>query len=65
VLAAGELQELGRFEHRMPGAVGDLRCDLHPRWSADSKLLAVDSIHDGARRIYMLDVENAVAELFH
>ncbi len=52
----GDWVELGRFLHRTPGAEGDMRCDLHPRWSADGRFLTVDSIHAGDRKIYMLDL---------
>ena len=55
-VATGELQELGRFNHP-PENARDLRCDLHPRWSADGSLLTVDTIHDGDRKIYMLDMQ--------
>ena len=54
--ATGEVTEIGRFRHQTPGAVGDMRCDLHPRWSADGRLLTVDTIHEGERNIAMLDL---------
>jgi len=38
-----------------------LRCDLHPRWSRDSKKVSIDSAHEGSRQIYVLDVEKIVA----
>jgi hypothetical protein len=56
-VASGDWVELGRFLHRTRGAVGDMRCDLHPRWSEDGTLLTVDTIHDGPRKIYMLDLK--------
>lgn len=52
----GEIRHLGRFLHQTPGVVGDMRCDLHPRWSADGKILTVDSIHLGDRKIFMLEL---------
>ncbi|MBN1877851.1 MAG: hypothetical protein JXA33_26760 [Anaerolineae bacterium] len=58
-VSTGDWVELGRFRHQTPGAVGDIRCDLHPRWSADGTLLTVDTIHEGERKIYLLDMENA------
>ena len=61
-VSTGRWLELGRFSHRTEGVVGDVRCDLHPRWSADSSLLTVDTIHDGPRRVYLLDVAQAEAE---
>ena len=35
---------------------GDIRCDLHPRWSHDGKTITFDSIHAGDRQIYLVDV---------
>ena len=55
-VATGAVTEIGRFRHRAPGAVGDMRCDLHPRWSSDGRLLTVDTIHKGERNISMLDL---------
>jgi len=39
-----------------------LHCDLHPRWSADGKYAVFDSIHEGTRQIYSVDVEKIVSE---
>lgn len=33
-----------------------LHCDLHPRWSADGQIAAFDSIHEGSRQIYAIDL---------
>ena len=33
-----------------------LHCDLHPRWWGDFKRIAFDSIHEGIRQIYWMDV---------
>lgn len=46
-----------KFKHS-PKYVGAVRCDLHPRWSGSGKMIAVDSIHDGSRQVYMLKVED-------
>lgn len=35
-----------------------LHCDLHPRWFADGKKVAFDSIHEGTRQIYMANVNS-------
>lgn len=39
-----------------------LHCDLHPRWSADGRLAVFDSIHEGTRQIYAIDVGEVVAQ---
>ena len=37
-----------------------LHCDLHPRWSADGKWAVFDSIHEGTRQIYRVNVEDLI-----
>jgi len=32
------------------------RCDLHPRWSSDARMLGFNSVHDGSRQVYVIDV---------
>ena len=55
--ATGELTELGTFRHHKPaGYPVDVRNDLHPRWSPDSRYVTVDSIHDYNRGIYLLEL---------
>lgn len=35
-----------------------LHCDLHPRWSADGNVVCFDSIHEGSRQLYWLNVKH-------
>lgn len=35
---------------------GEFRCDLHPRWNREGTMVSVDSVHEGYRRIYSVDV---------
>jgi hypothetical protein len=32
------------------------RCDLHPRWRPDGKMLGFNSVHEGSRQAYVIDV---------
>ena len=41
---------------------GDIRCDLHPRWSRDAKTVSFDSIHEGSRQIYLADISGLVTQ---
>ncbi len=33
-------------------------CDLHPRWAQDGSTITFDSVHEGTRQIYALDVSD-------
>ena len=62
--ADGRRELLGRFRHPTgPNSIVEVRCDLHPRWSPDGKIVTVDSIHDGQRAVYLLELEPAFQRL--
>ena len=48
---------LGRY-YSDPGLTGEIRCDLHPRWSRDDREICFDSIHEGSRQLYTMDVSS-------
>jgi len=59
--ATGECRAIGRFQHEQPpDTPGDVRCDLHPRWSPDGTRISVDSIHDGRRGVYGCSLEDCL-----
>lgn len=35
---------------------GEIRCDLHPRWNRDGTQVCIDSVHNGTRQMYVVDV---------
>ena len=37
-----------------------LHCDFHPRWNDNGTVVAFDSIHEGNRKIYAIDVSEVV-----
>ena len=47
--------DLGQF-YTPPDLGKHNRCDLHPRWSRDNKTVCIDSVHEGTRQLYLIDV---------
>jgi hypothetical protein len=51
---------LGAF-YTAPAYSGVWRCDLHPRYSANGRMVTIDSNHEGnGRQIYLLDISDIV-----
>lgn len=55
----GKIIEIGRFLAPLKFN-GPKRCDLHPRWSPDGKMISIDSCHEGKRMTYFLDISSLV-----
>ena len=47
---------IGRFY--APPMTWQIRCDLHPRWSPEGRQVCIDSVHEGSRQMYILDVSS-------
>lgn len=55
-IATNRVVTIGRF-HLPPRYRGEWRCDLHPRFSRDGKLVTIDSPHTGkGRQIHLIDI---------
>jgi hypothetical protein len=54
-----QTSHLGSFAHAA-NIKGNWRCDLHPRWSPDGRTITFDSVHEGTRQIYAVDVSEMV-----
>lgn len=52
--------DIGAF-YSPPETTGEIRCDLHPRWNRDGTQVCIDSVHEGSRQMYVLDVSEVVA----
>ena len=57
----GKRIEIGEF-FSPPESTGEIRCDLHPRWSRDGKKICIDSTHEGNRQMYVLNVSEIVGK---
>jgi hypothetical protein len=55
----GPRVDIGRF-YAPPWTDVQLRCDLHPRWSRDGWQVCFDSLHEGERQMYVVDVRAVV-----
>ncbi len=58
--ADGLRVDLAAF-HAPPELDGPLRVDLHPRWDRDGTALCIDSVHEGTRQMYTVDLRPALA----
>ncbi|MEW6752907.1 MAG: hypothetical protein AB1505_18290 [Candidatus Latescibacterota bacterium] len=59
-LERGERTDVGRFFAIPERITGEIRCDLHPRWSRDGRQVCFDSVHEGTRQVYVMDVSSVV-----
>lgn len=60
-VAKDERLDLGSF-YTDPGLSKENRCDLHPRWRRDGQRVCIDSVHEGQRQLYLVDVSSVVTD---
>jgi hypothetical protein len=58
-VSTGTKVPLGAFSSDPPYR-GEMRCDLHPRFSPDGTKVTIDSSHNNGRQIYLVDIANIV-----
>ena len=57
----GEVWLLGKY-FADPALPGPCRCDLHPRLSADNRTICFDSVHEGKRGVYLMDISEITSK---
>ena len=55
-LEDNKVEKIGRFF--VPPVYRETysRCDLHPRWRPDGRQIGFNSVHEGSRQVYVMDV---------
>ena len=56
-MSDGAVRSIGTFSVPPAYRGEHWRCDLHGRFRADGRQLAFNSVHDGSRQVYVMDVE--------
>lgn len=43
-----------------PDLIGEVRCDLHVSWNRNGTKLCFDSVHEGKRQVYVVDIKSLI-----
>jgi hypothetical protein len=58
--ALPDKDSLANYRSGEPWEVSEMRSDLHPRWSRDGREICIDSVHNGSRQIYVVNVGDLI-----
>jgi Tol biopolymer transport system component len=60
-LDGGQLIPLLSVAHDPASANSPYRCDSHPRWDRSGRAVSIDSLHEGFRGLYTVDVSRILS----
>ena len=57
-----ERHDLGKFYTPVKYRLDPLKSDLHPRWDRKGEKICFDSVHEGRRKIYVMDLRDLLGQ---
>ena len=61
-ILTGERIDLAGLDSPIQFGDLDMKCDLHPRWDRENRLVCVDSTHTGLRQMHIFDISGILDE---
>jgi len=60
-----ERYDLGKFytPKKYNKYYGGVKSDLHPRWNRDGSKICFDSVHEGKRKMYVMDIDSLIRNI--
>jgi len=53
-------EHIKKYKGNADWDLSGMRSDLHPRWNRNSDRICIDSVHEGKKQIYVVDISNIV-----